>query len=73
LFLLPILKNRMVWRGLLVSLGPTVLQLFYFFPHGGAGIAGTELGLITPLFVLFFNAIWGLATALWLHWSDYSY
>ena len=27
---------------------------------------GLELGTLTPLFVLFYNAIWGLAAAWWL-------
>jgi len=27
------------------------------------GVAGLDLGLLTPLFVLFFNLVWGVVTA----------
>jgi hypothetical protein len=48
-----------VRAGLLLSLAPSTAQLFYFFPTGGAGWLGTELGGLTPLFVLAANAVWG--------------
>jgi hypothetical protein len=56
------------WRqGLLFSLAPSALQLFYIFPHRlHKGFLGWDLGLLTPLLVLIFNGIWGLATAFWL-------
>jgi hypothetical protein len=28
---------------------------------------GTALGNFTPLFVIFYNAVWGVSAALWLH------
>jgi hypothetical protein len=31
---------------------------------------GLGLGTLTPLFVLFFNAVWGLTTALWLRFLE---
>jgi hypothetical protein len=31
-------------------------------------LLGLDLGMLTPLFVLFFNAVWGLSAALWLRW-----
>jgi hypothetical protein len=71
LFLLPIMKKRYLIRGLIFSLGPTIVQLFVVFPmKANKGIMGFDLGLLTPLLVIVFNAIWGLAAALWLRWVD---
>ncbi|MBC8443555.1 MAG: hypothetical protein H8D81_00405 [Deltaproteobacteria bacterium] len=71
LFLLPMLENRLFARGLVMSLGPSLVQLFIIFPKvAGKGFLGIELGALTPVFVLIFNAIWGLVTALWLKWTD---
>ena len=67
LFLLPFLRKSIYWQGLLYSLGPTLVQLFVVFPaNAGKGIMGLELGGFTPLFVVFFNAVWGVSTAMWL-------
>ncbi len=67
LFLLPILKNDIFWRGLIFSMGPTMVQLFVVFPvKANKGMAGLELGLLTPAFVVWFNAVWGWAAAWYL-------
>jgi len=67
LFLLPFFRGSYFFRGLLFSLGPTLVQLFIVFPiQAGKGLMGFDLGHLTPLCVLFFNAIWGICTALWL-------
>lgn len=67
LFLLPILRNQVVGQGILLSLGPTAVQLFVVFPYqANKGILGLDLGLLTPLFVFFFNAVWGITAAIWL-------
>jgi hypothetical protein len=29
-------------------------------------LMGLDLGSLTPVFVLFFNAVWGLTAAFWL-------
>jgi len=64
LFLLPWIRGSIYCRGLVLSLVPTLVQLFIIFPyHSYHGIAGMELGALTPLMVLFFNGVWGLATA----------
>jgi hypothetical protein len=66
LFVLPI-QAAGVRRGLLVSLAPTLFQLFVVFPvWAGKGVAGLELGLLTPVFVLLYNAIWGVTASWWL-------
>ena len=73
LFLLPMVKSRFVLRGLILSLGPTAAQLFYFYPHVlSKGTMGLELGLLTPLLVLLLNAVWGVTAALWLRLVDRS-
>ncbi|MEB2343949.1 MAG: hypothetical protein OZ948_04355 [Deltaproteobacteria bacterium] len=66
LFALPI-QAALLPRGLLVSLAPTLFQLFVVFPAwAGQGVAGLELGLLTPAFVLLYNAIWGVTASWWL-------
>jgi hypothetical protein len=71
LFLLPLMQKRYLYRGLIFSLGPTIVQLFVIFPiKASKGIMGLELGMLTPLIVLFFNAIWGLTAAIWLRWAN---
>jgi len=71
LFILPLAQNRPFQQGLLISLGPTIVQLFVIFPYElNKGMLGLELGTLTPLFVLFFNAVWGVAAALWLWASE---
>ncbi|MCF8081372.1 MAG: hypothetical protein K9K88_19010 [Desulfobacterales bacterium] len=65
LFILPMLKSRLLLKGAVLSLFPTVVQLFVVFPlKANKGIAGVELGLLTPVFVLFFNWVWGFFSAL---------
>jgi hypothetical protein len=64
LFLLPILNSKAFTKGTLISLFPTLVQLFFIFPYKeGKGMAGIELGLLTPVFVLVYNWIWGCVTA----------
>lgn len=67
LFLLPILKGSPIRRGLLLSLGPTLAQLFIVFPLvASKSLFGLQLGPLTPLLVTLFNAVWGVATSLML-------
>jgi hypothetical protein len=69
LFLIPWKKSHPVQRGLLFSLGPTLVMLLVVFPGQlHKGYLGLELGLLTPLLVVVFNAVWGLGTAAWLRW-----
>ncbi|MBU1156063.1 MAG: hypothetical protein KKC30_12135 [Proteobacteria bacterium] len=67
LFVLPILRGSIFWRGLVFSLGPTAVQLLVVFPHvADKGLYGMELGALTPGFVVLFNAVWGWVAAAWL-------
>ena len=66
LFILPFLNRENKWllKGTLLSLFPTAVQLFYIFPEvAHKGMAGMDLGMLTPLLVLFFNWVWGIMTA----------
>ncbi|MDI6854183.1 MAG: hypothetical protein QME75_11350 [Deltaproteobacteria bacterium] len=67
LFLLPLKGLTYTARGLLLSLGPTLGQLLVVFPlKAQQGLFGLQLGYLTPLLVLFFNAVWGIVAAYWL-------
>ncbi|MBL0712902.1 MAG: hypothetical protein JJV98_04310 [Desulfosarcina sp.] len=71
---LPLVKSRLFVRSLLISLGPSAAQLFYFFPvlqH--KGLLGMKLGALTPVTVVLFNWLWGLTALLWLRLTDKSY
>ena len=71
LFLLPLMQKRIFYKGLIFSLGPTIVQLFIIFPmKANKGAMGFDLGLLTPVLVLVFNAIWGLTAAIWLRWAE---
>ena len=70
LFVLPMLQSKPILKGSLLSLFPTVVQLLVVFPYKTRyGIAGLELGILTPVFVLFFNWVWGVVTALTIRFT----
>ena len=67
LFLLPLMRRNFFIQGLVFSLGPTLVQLFVVFPmKANKGVMGLDLGTLTPLAVVVFNAVWGLTAAIWL-------
>lgn len=71
LFLLPILYKSYLLRGILFSLGPTIVQLFIVFPvKADKGITGLDLGALTPVFVFIFNAVWGIVASYWLKLTE---
>jgi hypothetical protein len=64
LFLLPLFEQRIVKKAFICSLGPTLIQVFIVFPFkANKGFMGIDLGTITPLFVILFNFVWGITTA----------
>ena len=64
LFVLPMLNSRVFAKGTILSVFPSAVQLFVVFPYkANKGIAGLELGLLTPVFVFFFNWVWGIVSA----------
>jgi hypothetical protein len=63
----PFPRRRWLLQGLILSLGPTLVQLFVVFPlKAHQGVLGLELGTFTPLLVLVLNAVWGLVASAWL-------
>lgn len=65
LFILPMMQSKLLMKGTILSLFPTAIQLFVVFPFkANKGMAGLDLGLLTPLLVLFFNWVWGVVTAM---------
>ena len=70
LFLLPVERYGAWFKAFLYSLGPTLVQLLVVFPYkAGKGFFGLDLGLLTPLLVVFFNFVWGLAAVLLIEGS----
>ena len=70
LFLLPVLRSSVLARGLLFSLGPSLVMFFVIFPmKAKKSMFGLDLGSMTPVLVLFFNAVWGVTAAIWLRFS----
>lgn len=70
LFLVPLGRWSFPVRGLFFSLGPTLVQLFLVFPFmAHKGFMGLQLGYLTPVLVVFYNAIWGVGAGLWLKWA----
>ena len=70
LFALPFLKSKPFLKGILLSLLPAAFQLLYLFPHKtGYGLFGVGLGMRTPAFILVYNWIWGIATAMTIRFS----
>jgi hypothetical protein len=66
LLVLPIMTKNPVMRGIILSIAPTLVQLFVIFPfllH--KGMMGLQLGNLMPVLVVFFNIIWGITASLW--------
>ena len=69
-FFLPLFSAKPFSKGTLLSLFPTIVQLFIVFPYKAKkGVAGIELGLFTPAFVFVFNWVWGVVTSLTIKYS----
>jgi hypothetical protein len=71
LFLLPQPRWPYEVRGLFFSLGPSLATFFLVLPlQAHKGLFGFQLGALTPLFVLFYNAVWGVVAGLWLRLTE---
>jgi hypothetical protein len=69
LMLLPVMKGRIMQRGMLMSLAPTAMVYFVMFPDMGKGAFGLGFGLLTPVLVLVLNFIWGIVAACWYEYG----
>ena len=65
LLLLPLMKNRTLVRGMLFSLLPSTMMLFFVLPSMGKGMLGLGFGMITPLVVIGLNLVYGIVAASW--------
>ncbi len=66
LFLLPSGLSYPV-RGLIYSLGPSLAALLVVLPYQAhKGVLGLQLGYLTPIIVLLYNAVWGVVAGWWL-------
>ena len=63
IFLLPVALKPLWLKGLVMTLAPVIVALVVFFPLGGAGMLGFNLGTLTPLYIFIVNIPWGLVTA----------
>ena len=70
LFFLPFLNSKPVSKGTLISVFPTIVQLFIIYPYfTNKGIVGIKLGVLTPALVFVFNWVWGVVTSLTIKYS----
>ena len=70
LFFLPLSQSNLFIKGTILSLLPTPFQLFVVFPLlTNHSIGGIDLGFLTPVIILFFNWVWGVATGFTLQLS----
>jgi len=60
---LPRYRRHWVRKGFWFSLLPSAAMLFYFYPYiYHQGMAGFNLGTLTPFFIVVANLVWGLFT-----------
>ncbi len=65
LLVLPVLPNRVVLRGILISLAPAAYILLVLFPQAGRGLFGFGYGALTPLLIGGLCLLWGFVAAGW--------
>jgi hypothetical protein len=67
LFIFPLLKRSVLLRGLFFGMAPSAMGLLVVFPDMlGKGMFGLDLGMMTPLFVVIGNTVWGVTAAWWV-------
>jgi hypothetical protein len=70
IFLIPILNNSWILKGVILSLIPTLTQLLVVLPlKEGSPLFNVDFTKLTPIYVLFLNLIWGLVTAGFLEYT----
>lgn len=70
LFILVKEKNTLFYLAGIISLGPTLTQLFYVFPKLDVGLGGLKLGKYTPYLVIVFNLFWAYSAAAWIYFAS---
>lgn len=65
LFLLPLMKDQNLLRGILYSLVPTLMVFLKFIPGLEKSFLGFSFGPTRPELVLIINFAWGITAAFW--------
>lgn len=65
LLLIPLMANRVLVRGMLISLLPSAMMLFVVFPAMGKGVYGLGFGTLMPVVVIVLNGIYGAFASYW--------
>lgn len=65
LLLLPIMKGRIILRGMLFSLLPSAMMLFMVLPSMDKGMFGLGFGTLMPVVVVLLNFIYGIFASFW--------
>ncbi len=65
LFMLPVLKDRPLLRGVLFSSLPSAMVLLVVFPNMGKEVLGLGFGTFTPALILLLNFLWEIVGAFW--------
>ncbi|MEC7838669.1 MAG: hypothetical protein VX777_01365 [Chlamydiota bacterium] len=71
LFLIPLLKDVPLVRGVLVSIVPSLAQLFIFLPLvKGVNFLEGEFRLMLPVYVFLLNSVWGIVASSFLFYTN---
>ncbi len=62
-FLLPFMPKNWIVRGVIVAIAAALVTLFVFFPMGKAGVAGLNIGVLMPMYVLLADLTFGLVAS----------
>ncbi|MEN8141496.1 MAG: hypothetical protein ABFR97_09770 [Thermodesulfobacteriota bacterium] len=65
LLLLPFMKGKIILRGMILSLVPSMIMIFNLVPAMGSGVAGLGHGRLMPVVVLLLNFIYGIFASYW--------
>ena len=65
LCMLPLLRAQPFLRGILFSLGPTLMVFLKFVPGLEKSLFGLSFGSMRPELILIINFVWGIVAAFW--------
>lgn len=65
LFLLPLLKDQHLLRGILFSLAPTLMVFLKYVPGLEKNLFGLSFGAMPPELILIIHFVWGIVAAFW--------
>jgi len=69
IFFIPVYEDAPIKKGVLLSILPWLSSVLFVFPQQmHVGLFGLGFGLGTPIWTLFFAAVWGVTATLFLSW-----